>query len=95
MLRKLVPAIDSQAEEQLLRTVLEMKLELDARTAPTFTILPTVVDMLVDELQGKASYQTLKCPRCGAAIPMVAQDVRFAARYVCRECGNDVVLPVN
>lgn len=45
MLRRLVPAIDSQSDEQLLATVLQMKAELDARTTPVYTILPSVVDM--------------------------------------------------
>ena len=38
---------------------------------PVFTILPTVVDMLADELQGQPSYKTLPCPRCDAAIPLM------------------------
>jgi hypothetical protein len=40
MLRRLVPAIDTQSDEQLLRTVLEMKATLDARALPVFMILP-------------------------------------------------------
>jgi hypothetical protein len=63
MLRRLVPAIHSQSDEQLRATVLEMKAELDARPVPIYTILPTVVDMLADELQGKPSYKTIACPQ--------------------------------
>jgi predicted RNA-binding Zn-ribbon protein involved in translation (DUF1610 family) len=93
MLRKLVPAIDTQSSAELLDTVLQMKQELDARTTPTQTILPDVVDMLACELQGQPSYQTIQCPRCGAAIPIQSQDQRFAARYTCQQCRNDVMLP--
>lgn len=42
MLRRLVPAIDGQSDEQLLETVLEMKAALDTRTSLTYTILPDV-----------------------------------------------------
>jgi ribosomal protein S27AE len=93
MLRRLVPAIDSQSDAQLLGTVLQMKAELDARTTPTFTILPDVVNMLADELQGKPSTNTVHCSRCGAAIPVLHQDMRFAARYSCPECHADIFLP--
>lgn len=93
MLRRLVPAIHSQSDELLLVTVLEMKAQLDARTVPIYTILATAVDMLADELEGKPSYKTIACPRCGAAISTQGQDIRFGARYTCRNCDNDVVLP--
>jgi DNA-directed RNA polymerase subunit RPC12/RpoP len=93
ILRRLVPAIDSQSDAQLLGTALQMKAELDARTTPVFTILRDVVDMLVDELQGKPSYTTLRCSRCGAAIPILHQDIRFGASYACTACGNNAVLP--
>ena len=95
MLRRLVPAIDSRSDEQLLRTVLEMKAVLDARTEPVFTILPAVVDMLADELQGRQSHSTIPCPRCGAGISILQTDIRFAARYSCPECSNDIVLPAD
>jgi predicted RNA-binding Zn-ribbon protein involved in translation (DUF1610 family) len=94
MLRRLVPAIDIQTDEQLLGTVLEMKAELDARTTPVCTILQTVVDMLADELQSKPSYKTIRCPTCDTAIPTMTQDIRFAARYTCPHCGNDVVVAI-
>jgi predicted RNA-binding Zn-ribbon protein involved in translation (DUF1610 family) len=95
MLRRLVPAIHRQSEEQLLTTVLEMKAELDARTSSIYTILPTVVDMLAEELQGKPSYKTIQCPQCGAAIFTQSQDIRFGARYTCPECHNDVLVPAD
>jgi predicted RNA-binding Zn-ribbon protein involved in translation (DUF1610 family) len=95
MLRRLVPAIDSQSDEQLLKTVLQMKTELDALDRSVYTILPSVVDMLADELQGRRSYNAIRCPRCGGAIPIQAQDYRFAARYTCPKCGNDIVLPAD
>jgi ribosomal protein S27AE len=93
MLRRLVPAIDSQSDARLLGTVLQMKAELDARTTPVFTILPDVVNMLADELQGNPSTKAVRCSRCGATIPVLHQDFRFAARYACTTCGNNVVLP--
>jgi predicted RNA-binding Zn-ribbon protein involved in translation (DUF1610 family) len=95
MLRRLVPSIDSQSDEQSLTTVLLMKTELDALDRPVYTILPDVVDMLANELQGQPSYKTLSCPHCGATTPTLTQDVRFAARYTCPECRNDVVLPAD
>jgi predicted RNA-binding Zn-ribbon protein involved in translation (DUF1610 family) len=95
MLRKLVPAIETQSDEQLLATVLAMKEELDELNRPIYTILPTVVDMLADELQSKPSYKTIHCPQCGAAIPIQTQDFRFVARYSCPECRNDVELPAD
>ena len=96
MLRNLVPAIDSQSDEQLLRTVLAMKSELDTRTTPVFIILSDVVDMLAHELQGKRSYNTIKLfPRVVLRFPIQSQDQRFAARYTCPECHNDVPLPAD
>lgn len=93
MLRQLVPAIDSQSDEQLLTTALQMKTDLDALDRPVYTILPSLVDMLADELQGRQSYRTIPCPSCGAGISILqTQDVRFAARYSCPECSNDIVL---
>lgn len=92
MLRRLVPAINTQTDEQLLGTVLQMKAELDARAVPVFTILRDVGDTLADELQGKPSTKTMVCPRCGAGIPVLHQDTRLAARYRCPECRNDLVL---
>lgn len=57
MLRRLVPAIDRQSDEQLLTSVLQMKTELDALDRPVYTILPAVADMLVEELQSNPSYK--------------------------------------
>jgi predicted RNA-binding Zn-ribbon protein involved in translation (DUF1610 family) len=95
MLRRLLPAIDNQSDEQLLATVLQMKSELDALDRSLYTILPSVVDMLADELQGRQSYNTIPCPKCGAAIPIQTQDYRFGARYTCPKCSNDIVLPAD
>lgn len=53
ILRRLVPAIDSQSDEPLLTTVLQMKADLGALDRPVYTILPSVVDMLAAELQGR------------------------------------------
>lgn len=80
-------------ELAMLRTVLEMKAVLDARTTPVFTILPDVVDMLANELQGRPSYETASCSHCGATIPIQNQDLRFAARYTCPECGHGIIYP--
>jgi predicted RNA-binding Zn-ribbon protein involved in translation (DUF1610 family) len=95
MLRRLVSAIDGQSDEQLFTTVLQMKTELDALDRAVYTILPSVLDMLTDELQGRRSYNTISCPKCGAAIPIQTQDYRFAARYTCPKCSNDTVLPAD
>jgi predicted RNA-binding Zn-ribbon protein involved in translation (DUF1610 family) len=95
MLRRLVLAIDRQSDEQLLATVLQMKTQLDALDRPVYTILPSVIDMIADELQGRQSHSTIRCPRCGAGISIQTQDIRFAARYSCRQCRSDVVLPAD
>lgn len=70
-----------------------MKTELDALDCPLYTILPSLVDMLANELQGQRSYKSVRCPTCDGTIPILKMDSRFAARYSCPHCGNDVVLP--
>jgi hypothetical protein len=78
MLRRLVPANDRHSG-QLLTTVLQMKVELDALDRPLYTVLPSVVDMLEDELQGHRSHDIIRCPECATMIPVMNQDVRFCS----------------
>jgi rRNA maturation protein Nop10 len=35
------------------------------------------------------------CPTCGGMIRIAQMDFRFAGRYTCPHCGNDVVLPAD
>lgn len=90
LLRRLVAAIDSGNDARLVTTVAQLKAEVDALSWPIPTILPTLVDMLMDKLTGNRTQ--VQCPTCGGLIPIIPMDHRIAARYTCPGCGNDVVL---
>jgi hypothetical protein len=90
ILKRLVEAIDTQTVAQLAQTLAQIKAEVDALSWPIPTILPTLVDMLSDDLAGKPSQ--VECPTCGGTIPVIKMDQRIAGRYTGRNCGNDVVL---
>jgi hypothetical protein len=49
--------------------------------------------MLADEVQGRASGNTMRCPKWGGAIAILqSQEVRFAMRYTCRPgCRIDII----
>jgi DNA-directed RNA polymerase subunit RPC12/RpoP len=90
ILKRLVEAIDTQNNALLAQTMEKIKAEVDALIWPIPTILPSLVDMLADELAGKQNQ--IRCPICDGRIPILKMDFRFAARYTCPHCGNDVVL---
>jgi endogenous inhibitor of DNA gyrase (YacG/DUF329 family) len=90
LLKRLVAAVDSGNDAELAKTVAKLKSEVDALSWPIPTILPTLVDMLADELAGKRTQ--VQCPTCGGIIPIIPMDHRIAARYSCPACGSDVVL---
>ena len=69
-----------------------MKTELDA-LIPCIHDPATVVEILANELQGRRSYNSVRCPTCDGTIPILKMDVHFAAGYSYPHCGNDVVVP--
>ena len=78
MLKRLIRAIEAKDDAELAKNVAQLKTEVDALSWPIPTILPSLVDMIADELAGKKS--TTQCPKCGGMIPVVKMEHRLLGR---------------
>lgn len=90
LLKRLLAAVDSRSDEELAKTVTQLKTEVDTLSWPVHTILPTLVEPLADEFAGKRNQ--IRCPVCAGLIPVIKMDHRLLGRYTCPHCGNEVVL---